>query len=128
MTVASSQSQFQAQMRHAPDPIVSERQAIEHALMRSAQALERLQHKRKRGAGEVSDDGALEEPLTKCIRLNLLALAKRAPLDKIIPPPAELVPESIRGMVPTAWPFPYLARATLLSKVASSAGPPHYLP
>ncbi|KAI6152820.1 hypothetical protein EDD17DRAFT_1633776, partial [Pisolithus thermaeus] len=34
---------------HAPDPIVSEREAIERALIWSTQALERLQHKRKRG-------------------------------------------------------------------------------
>ncbi|KAI6131075.1 hypothetical protein EDD16DRAFT_1822597 [Pisolithus croceorrhizus] len=116
----------------APDPIVSEREAIERSLIWSAQALERLQHKRKRGedpdlvkkeegnevmisasmdvdsqshegdSKDVSAEGALEEPLTKRIRLNLLALAKRAPLDKIAPLPAELVPESIRGMVPTA--------------------------
>ncbi|KAI6137322.1 hypothetical protein F5141DRAFT_1080502 [Pisolithus sp. B1] len=104
MTVASPQFQPVTQM-HAPDPIVSEREAIERALIWSTQALERLQHKRKRGESneddseDVSDDGALEEPLIKCIRFNLLVLAKRAPLDKIGPPPAELVPESTRGMV-----------------------------
>lgn len=131
VTVANSQSQSQTQI-HAPDPIVCEREAIERALTWSSQALERLQRKRKRGedpdpvkkeednevmisapmdidsqshkdeSKDVSDDGDLEEPLTKRIRLNLLALAKRAPLDKIAPLPAELVPESIRGMVPTA--------------------------
>ncbi|KAI6127262.1 hypothetical protein F5141DRAFT_1086732 [Pisolithus sp. B1] len=131
VTVTNSQSQSQPQT-DAPDPIVSEREAIERSLIWSAQALERLQHKRKRGedpnpvkkeegnevmisasmdvdsqshegdSKDVSAEGALEEPLTKRIRLNLLALAKRAPLDKIAPLPAELVPESIRGMVPTA--------------------------
>ncbi|KAI6094244.1 hypothetical protein EV401DRAFT_2050543 [Pisolithus croceorrhizus] len=48
------------------------------------------------------DDGALEEPLIKRICLNLLALAKRAPLGKIVPSPAELVSEGMRGIVPTA--------------------------
>jgi len=42
-----------------------------------------------------------DDPLMKRVRLNLIALAKRAPLDKIARLPAALVPESIRGMVPT---------------------------
>ncbi|KAI5998494.1 hypothetical protein F5J12DRAFT_317935 [Pisolithus orientalis] len=133
MTVADSQPLPQAQTpMHALDPVANEREAIGHALIWSAQALERLQHKRKRteedpdpvkkeegsevmlsspmdvdseppeeDAKDVSDNDALEEPLTKRIRLNLLALAKRAPLDKIAPLPAQFVPEGIRAMVPT---------------------------
>ncbi|KAI6141725.1 hypothetical protein BKA82DRAFT_1006559 [Pisolithus tinctorius] len=132
MTAADSQSLPQAQKpMHALDPVANEREAIGHALIWSAQALERLQHKRKRTEDpdpvkkeegnevmlsspmdvdsespeedpkDVSDNDALEEPLTKRIRLNLLALAKRAPLDKIAPLPAQLVPEGIRAMVPT---------------------------
>ncbi|KAI6111747.1 hypothetical protein EV401DRAFT_1890634 [Pisolithus croceorrhizus] len=65
---------------HALDSIVCEREAIERCL----------------------DDGDLGKPPTKRICLSLLALAKRASLDKIAPPPAELVLESIWGMVPTA--------------------------
>ena len=42
-----------------------------------------------------------EDPLMRRVRLNLIALAKRAPLDKIARLPAALVPESIRDMVPT---------------------------
>ncbi|KAF9222230.1 hypothetical protein BS17DRAFT_736150 [Gyrodon lividus] len=42
-----------------------------------------------------------EDALTKRLRMNLLALAKRAPLDKIARLPIELVPENIRGIVPT---------------------------
>ncbi|KAF9244452.1 hypothetical protein BU15DRAFT_41904 [Melanogaster broomeanus] len=42
-----------------------------------------------------------EDILTKRLRMNLLALAKRAPLDKIARLPVELVPENIRGIVPT---------------------------
>ena len=42
-----------------------------------------------------------EDPTMKQIRLNLLALAKRAPLDSIAKIPARLVPEYIRHVVPT---------------------------
>lgn len=42
-----------------------------------------------------------EDPALKRLRLELLALAKRAPLDKISRLPADLVPEPIRHMVPT---------------------------
>jgi len=43
----------------------------------------------------------LEDPLTRNLRLNLLALAKRAPLDTIARLPMDLVPEHIRHFVPT---------------------------
>ncbi len=42
-----------------------------------------------------------EDPSLKQIRLDLLALAKRAPLDSIARIPARLVPEYIRHVVPT---------------------------
>jgi bromodomain-containing protein 7/9 len=42
-----------------------------------------------------------EDPLTRNLRLNLLALAKRAPLDTIARLPMDLVPEHIRHFVPT---------------------------
>ncbi|PCH34908.1 hypothetical protein WOLCODRAFT_133656 [Wolfiporia cocos MD-104 SS10] len=42
-----------------------------------------------------------EDPQLKILRLNLLALAKRTPLDQINKLPAELVPASLRGIVPT---------------------------
>ena len=48
------------------------------------------------------DTNEEEDPLMKRLRLNLLALAKRAPVNKIAKVPAELVPERIRGIVPTA--------------------------
>lgn len=41
-----------------------------------------------------------EDPMVKRLRMNLLALAKRAPLDKIAKLPVELVPEHIRAIVP----------------------------
>ena len=42
-----------------------------------------------------------EDPMTRNLRLNLLALAKRAPLDTIARLPMDLVPEHIRHFVPT---------------------------
>ncbi|THH00567.1 hypothetical protein EW026_g1997 [Hermanssonia centrifuga] len=52
--------------------------------------------KNESNAGSSSEDPVLRE-----LRLNLLALAKRAPLDKIARLPADLVPEPIRHIVPT---------------------------
>lgn len=43
----------------------------------------------------------LEDPALRNLRLNLLALAKRAPLDTIARLPKDLVPEHIRHFVPT---------------------------
>lgn len=45
--------------------------------------------------------GEPENSLLRDLRLNLLALAKRAPLDTIARLPADLVPEQIRRFVPT---------------------------
>ena len=42
-----------------------------------------------------------EDPMMRNLRLNLLALAKRAPLDTIARLPKDLVPEHIRHFVPT---------------------------
>ena len=42
-----------------------------------------------------------EEAVMKKLRLNLLALAKRAPLDQIMKLPPELVPAHLRHIVPT---------------------------
>jgi bromodomain-containing protein 7/9 len=49
--------------------------------------------------GSVGDSG--ENPILRNLRLNLLALAKRAPLDTIARLPKDLVPEHIRHFVPT---------------------------
>lgn len=43
----------------------------------------------------------VEDARLRELRLNLLSLAKRAPLDKIARLPADLVPENIRRFVPT---------------------------
>jgi len=41
-----------------------------------------------------------EDPVLRNIRLNLLALAKRAPFDKLALLPRDLVPEQIRHAIP----------------------------
>lgn len=80
---------------------------LEQALESAVQALEELDRKVQQNDGvKVEDDamdmdGAEEDPVAKKLRLTLLALAKRAPLDKIAPLPAALVPAHIRKIVPT---------------------------
>lgn len=81
---------------------------LEQALECAVQALEELNRKVQQNDGvkvEEKDamdiDGAEEDPIVKKLRLTLLALAKRAPLDKIAPLPAALVPAHIRKIVPT---------------------------
>ncbi|KAI1793692.1 hypothetical protein LXA43DRAFT_1000031 [Ganoderma leucocontextum] len=55
------------------------------------------------GNGAPSEPQAdAEDPDMKKLRLNLLALAKRAPLDQIMKLPLELVPAHLRHIVPTA--------------------------
>ncbi|KAI0773069.1 hypothetical protein BD413DRAFT_311580 [Trametes elegans] len=53
-------------------------------------------------SGTENDKPDGEDPGLKKLRLNLLALAKRAPLDQIMKLPAELVPAHLRHIVPTA--------------------------
>ena len=55
----------------------------------------------KRTRVGVKRDLESEDALTRNLRLNLLALAKRAPLDTIARLPMDLVPEHIRHFVPT---------------------------
>ncbi|TFK38571.1 hypothetical protein BDQ12DRAFT_666267 [Crucibulum laeve] len=51
-----------------------------------------------------SSSESMEDPTVRNLRLNLLALAKRAPLDTIARLPKDLVPEHIRHYVPTLGP------------------------
>ena len=53
------------------------------------------------GVKRTSESSESEDPLSRNLRLNLLALAKRAPLDTIARLPMDLVPEHIRHFVPT---------------------------
>lgn len=54
------------------------------------------------GKAEDQGEGDGEDPALRKLRLNLLALAKRAPLDQIMKLPPELVPAHLRHIVPTA--------------------------
>ncbi|KAI0324847.1 hypothetical protein GY45DRAFT_1438799 [Cubamyces sp. BRFM 1775] len=49
----------------------------------------------------IQDGEDEEDPDMRKLRMNLLALAKRAPLDQIMKLPAELVPAHLRHIVPT---------------------------
>ncbi|KAI0631373.1 hypothetical protein C8Q77DRAFT_1159174 [Trametes polyzona] len=51
---------------------------------------------------EEEEEEGEEDPELKRLRLNLLALAKRAPLDQIMKLPPALVPAHLRHIVPTA--------------------------
>ena len=81
---------------------------LRHALEFSADLIVQLANTRRESDGtkmEVDDEeSGSEDPLMRKLRLNLLSLAKRAPLDKISRLPSELVPEAIRQYVPTIEP------------------------
>jgi len=66
--------------------------ALEHA----ADLLEEL-HTRRAGPGGADENAAKETEL----RMNLIALAKRAPLDQIAKIPQALVPPHLRDLIPT---------------------------
>ncbi|KAF9002197.1 hypothetical protein BDQ17DRAFT_1426149 [Cyathus striatus] len=53
------------------------------------------------GTAAIPTGSPVEDPTLRNLRLNLLALAKRAPLDTIARLPEDLVPEHIRNFVPT---------------------------
>lgn len=76
---------------------VSNWAAIEEALTVGAKSLEELARRVENGdSGAVVDDA-----LERRTRLTLIALAKRAPIDRIARLPPELVPPHIRHIVPT---------------------------
>ena len=52
-------------------------------------------------SSQAQDGDGEEDPDMRKLRMNLLALAKRAPLDQIMKLPAELVPAHLRHIVPT---------------------------
>jgi bromodomain-containing protein 7 len=60
-----------------------------------------LDKRNRNGVKRDLDSSESEDPLMRNLRLNLLALAKRAPLDTIARLPMDLVPEHIRHFVPT---------------------------
>ena len=99
------------QAQAAGAPLTESAEMLKHALDFSADLIVQLANR-----GPKPDDmrtdvkmkgeegGADEDPLLRKLRLNLLSLAKRAPLDKISRLPSDLVPEAIRHIVPTIEP------------------------
>lgn len=76
---------------------------LARALDHTAHLLEQL-HTRRAGAGpgEADENGVKEQrDLETELRMNLIALAKRAPLDQIAKIPQELVPPHLRHVIPT---------------------------
>lgn len=101
------QSHEEAQSTEGPQPDTPAmlQYALNHSadlILKTAQTLQDA----KSAVGDVkmedakSDGQEAEDPALKKLRLELLALAKRAPLDKLSRLPADLVPEPIRHMVP----------------------------
>lgn len=92
--------------------INEEPEMLQYVMDHAAKAIIALDARREAGDLKLrspSDDMGRAEDTTQAVedaglrelRLNLLALAKRAPLDKIRRLPVELVPEHIRHVVPT---------------------------
>jgi len=82
---------------------------LARALDHASHLLERLNAKRAE-AGEAAvaemdvepeENAEKERDLETELRMNLIALAKRAPLDQIARMPPELVPPHLRHVVPT---------------------------
>jgi bromodomain-containing protein 7/9 len=86
---------------------VEQVEIVQHALSTGAEALldmdEHIRQKSEDVPMDTDDAGTEDEedPRMKKLRLNLLAIAKRAPIDKIAQLPASLVPPHIRHIVPT---------------------------
>ncbi|OBZ72828.1 hypothetical protein A0H81_06717 [Grifola frondosa] len=81
-----------------------DREVLEHALRCAAEEIDALARKTEtpvKAEGEAAAEESAEDALMKRLRLNLLALAKRAPLDQITKLPTELVPPHLRHIVPT---------------------------
>jgi bromodomain-containing protein 7/9 len=76
---------------------------LSRALDHAAHLLEQLHARRATGAGagEADENGVKERDLETELRMNLIALAKRAPLDQIAKIPQELVPPHLRHVIPT---------------------------
>jgi len=85
-----------------PGSAADTREIVQHALTQGADSLMDLDERLRKG--EVPADtsgGDIENDGMKKARLNLIAIAKRAPIDKIAKLPPELVPPHIRHIVPT---------------------------
>lgn len=91
----------------AVNATIGQVEIIQQSLLVAANSLlalnERLRQQTRSLGTPTNTDGVTteEDPEMKKIRLNLLAVAKRAPIDKIARLPAALVPPHIRHIVPT---------------------------
>ncbi len=78
------------------------REIVQHALTRGADSLMDLDGRLRKGELPADTSASNDEnDDMKKARLNLIAIAKRAPIDKIARLPPELVPPHIRHIVPT---------------------------
>ena len=76
--------------------------AVERALQRGAEVLDLLgRQEEANGTMEVEGVADKTDTMKRGVRMNLIALAKRAPIHQIAPLPEELVPPHIRHLVPT---------------------------
>lgn len=79
-------------------------EVLQYVLDHVASIITELDASRQDGSLKSEGEQVAEDARLREVRLNLLALAKRAPLDKIARLPADLVPEHIRHFVPTLAP------------------------
>ncbi|KAH8105106.1 hypothetical protein BXZ70DRAFT_1061731 [Cristinia sonorae] len=88
-----------------PKPVFEGPDVLLYALNWSADAIQQMAAKKTKeeDAMDVDEDekSAEEDAFMRKFRLNLLALSKRAPLDKVARLPKELVPHHIRHVIPT---------------------------
>lgn len=77
--------------------------AVGTALRRGAEVLEQLGRKTAKNEEINTMEGVEDniDTMKRRVRMNLIALAKRAPIHQIAPLPEELVPPHIRHLVPT---------------------------
>ncbi|KAH9017886.1 hypothetical protein EDB84DRAFT_1520625 [Lactarius hengduanensis] len=93
---------FDAENRWVAAGMSEDAAVLSRALDHAAHLLEQL-HTIRAGAGEIAPGEAdeKERDLETELRMNLIALAKRAPLDQIAKIPQELVPPHLRHVIPT---------------------------
>ena len=93
---------FEAENTWAAAGMKEDSTVLSRALDHAAYLLEQLQARRT-GAepGGTDENEVKEQDLETELRMNLIALAKRAPLDQIAKIPQELVPPHLRHVIPT---------------------------
>jgi bromodomain-containing protein 7/9 len=97
---------FDAENAWAGAGVNEDSAVLARALTHASRLLERLNAKRTEGGTtemevDSEENAGKERDLETELRMNLIALAKRAPLDQIARMPPELVPPHLRHVVPT---------------------------